>query len=163
MSTDADCKSAVSKYAGRWIDKRELFNRYPISSDSARQRWEGQPDPRLRLPKGTKFTPGGSLFWREDEVAAWEERVRQHRLAQQFDPDELPGLGWLPETRATLEAEIKRLREELEAARAELSRAHEELEGMRGENKALIARNVELCRELTPPREAEEVEAEQAR
>jgi hypothetical protein len=137
-----------------------VHGRFPMST-SARQRWEQHPDPQLRFPRGTKFTPGGRLFWKQSELNAWEERVRAHTRAQQFDPDELPGLG-LSTSREILEAEIAKLHEELakqrgviDAQRAEITTLRTELGTVVAENSELIARNTELCRELTPPVEVE--------
>jgi hypothetical protein len=157
----------MSSDSGTRLDLRDdpyvgtdvVHHRFPMST-SARQRWEQHPNPTLRFPKGVKFTPGGRLFWKQSELNAWEKRVHEHTRNSQFDPEELPGMDWLPSNRETLEAEIAKLRETVDVLHVEVERLRAENESVREENKALNSRNVELCRELAPP---VDLEAECAR
>ena len=74
---------------GRKLSGPQVDLRYGISV--MRRRW-GR-DPRVGLPVGVQFTPGGTLFYDEDELDRFDERRRQEAAqARQKSVAETPGI-----------------------------------------------------------------------
>ena len=71
MPTMAPQGREASRGEERYVGKRELDRRYPVSGMT---RWRWINDPNVAFPKPVKLGPNGRNFWWLPDLIEWERQ-----------------------------------------------------------------------------------------